>query len=140
MESERIHRKHVGMLGESLACRFLVQRGFTIQDRNYREKWGEIDIIAEKENVTRFVEVKTVLRVAQKEHNQNREVSSDNFSPEENIHPQKIKRIIRTANSYLNKTYQAKAFDVEWQIDAVVVFLDMEHKRATMRHIESIGY
>src|SRR3989344_6036699 len=133
MGKNQLHRKHIGTLGESIACEFLIQKGFAIQGRNYREKWGEIDIIASKGDVVYFVEVKTVIQTAQNEHNE------DNFSPEDNIHPQKIKRITRTIASYLRKEYKGDAPHVEWQIDAVIVLLDTNNKKATMRHIECIG-
>jgi len=41
----------IGNLGEDIGCKFLVKRGFLIKDRNYRKKWGELDIIAEKDNL-----------------------------------------------------------------------------------------
>ena len=42
------HKKKIGALGENMACRFLVKRGFKVLDRNYSKKWGEIDIVAGK--------------------------------------------------------------------------------------------
>ena len=44
-------RKEVGRIGEQVACSFLVRKGYTIIDRNYRKPWGEIDVIAEKGNI-----------------------------------------------------------------------------------------
>ena len=55
------HKKKIGALGENMACRFLVEHGFRILDRNYNKKWGEIDIVAEKDKIFRFIEVKTVV-------------------------------------------------------------------------------
>ena len=52
----------IGRLGEDIACRFLKEKGFKVVERNYWKKWGEIDIVAEKEGVLRFIEVKTVTR------------------------------------------------------------------------------
>jgi len=51
--------KHIsiGRLGEDIATGYLKNRGFHIITRNYRKKWGEIDIIAKKDNVLHFVEV-----------------------------------------------------------------------------------
>ena len=40
----------IGELGEDLACKFLMKHEFIISERNYTRKWGEIDIIAEKDN------------------------------------------------------------------------------------------
>ena len=44
----KTQKQKVGNLGENLACRFLAERGFKIVERNYRKKWGELDIVAEK--------------------------------------------------------------------------------------------
>ena len=38
----------------------LVKHSFKILDRNYRKKWGEIDIVAKKDNILHFIEVKTI--------------------------------------------------------------------------------
>ena len=50
----------VGQIGEDAVTMFLMKQGFRIVERNYREKWGELDIVAEKSKILHFVEVKTV--------------------------------------------------------------------------------
>jgi len=50
---------HTGQLGENMAQLYLQQQGYTILERNYRYKRAEIDIIAQKEKLLIFVEVKT---------------------------------------------------------------------------------
>ncbi len=52
-------RIEIGMLGEDYAEESLVRDGYVIVKRNYRCKYGEIDIIAYKDGVHVFVEVKT---------------------------------------------------------------------------------
>ena len=49
-----------GEIGENIAVKFLMKHGFSILDRNYTKKWGEIDIVAEKDNKISFIEVKSV--------------------------------------------------------------------------------
>lgn len=51
--------KEKGNIGEDYACGFLERKGYRILDRNYRSRYGEIDIIAEKGGYIAFVEVKT---------------------------------------------------------------------------------
>ncbi len=51
--------KITGNRGEKMAAEYLQQKGYKIIGRNYRTKWGEIDIIAEIGNTVAFVEVKT---------------------------------------------------------------------------------
>ncbi len=52
--------KKIGDLGENIAVVFLEKHGFQIIDRNYRNKIGEIDIIAQKDDFYYIVEVKTL--------------------------------------------------------------------------------
>jgi putative endonuclease len=51
-------RQTLGKHGEDLACRELRRRGYVILDRRYRTRMGEIDIVAQHEEATVFVEVK----------------------------------------------------------------------------------
>ena len=53
------NNKLKGEKGESLAKSFLVKNGYTIIDTNFRTKTGEIDIIAKKNEIIVFIEVKT---------------------------------------------------------------------------------
>ena len=52
-------RHRLGQLGEQLATEHLVRRGFQILERNYRTRWGELDIIAYDGETLAFCEVKT---------------------------------------------------------------------------------
>jgi putative endonuclease len=52
------HRQVLGELGEDLAARELIARGYAILDRRYRTKHGEIDIVAEHSATIVFVEVR----------------------------------------------------------------------------------
>ena len=51
--------KSLGDQGEEIAVNELEKQGYTIVDRNFRKKYGEIDIIAKKGDTVTFVEVKT---------------------------------------------------------------------------------
>ena len=55
-----INKKEIGRHGEEIACSFLESEGFNIIERNYNfKKAGEIDLIAARENLLLFVEVKS---------------------------------------------------------------------------------
>ncbi|MFZ2072369.1 MAG: YraN family protein [Minisyncoccia bacterium] len=122
----------IGEIGENIAERFLVKHGFTIQDRNYTKKWGEIDIVAEKKGRLYFIEVKSVSRNL---IDVSRE-TLDQYKPEDNMHPWKMKRMARTIQTYLlsEKIPEEK----EWQVDLLVVFLDIKNKKARVKTIEDI--
>jgi len=119
------HKKKIGALGENMACRFLVKHGFKILDRNYSKKWGEIDIVAEKDKIFRFIEVKSIVSY-----------ETDRYRPEENVHYQKLKRLSRVIQTYLLD--KKVSYETEWQIDIMAVFLDLENKKAKFRFMENI--
>ena len=52
-------KKPAGDFGEDIACAHLSQHGFTCLERNFRTRFGEVDIIARNERFLAFVEVKT---------------------------------------------------------------------------------
>ncbi|MBQ4465487.1 MAG: YraN family protein [Oscillospiraceae bacterium] len=52
-------RAEIGKMGEDAVCRYLEERGYTIRDRNFRIRGGEIDIVAQKDDFLCIVEVKT---------------------------------------------------------------------------------
>ncbi|WP_320047125.1 YraN family protein [uncultured Ilyobacter sp.] len=53
-----MHNREKGDIYEAKALEFLKKQGYTLLDKNFRSKYGEIDIIVEKNKLTIFVEVK----------------------------------------------------------------------------------
>ena len=125
-------KQKIGEIGENIAVRFLMKHGLSILERNYTKKWGEIDIVAEKANKLYFVEVKSVARETL--DNVLSEISG--YNPEDNMHPWKLKRMARTIQTYLlsKKIPDEK----EWQVDLLVVFLDIKHKKARVKVVKDI--
>lgn len=130
MRIEDGDRKETGRIGESVAAQFLERKGFKIIERNYRKAWGEIDIIAEKGRVVRFVEVKTLSR----ENISGLSREADDYRPEEQVHLLKLRKIARTAELYMN----AKNDSRDFQIDVVGVFLDKATHMARCRLYEQV--
>ncbi|OGI60382.1 hypothetical protein A2641_01550 [Candidatus Nomurabacteria bacterium RIFCSPHIGHO2_01_FULL_37_25] len=133
----------IGEIGENVAVKFLMKHNFLILDRNYTKKWGEIDIIAEKSNKLYFIEVKSVARETLSSVNRdlpalsNREQTGtlDEYKPEDNMHPWKLKRMARTIQTYLlSKNLDEK----EWQVDLLVVFLNLKDKNARVKVVSDI--
>lgn len=86
-------RKSLGEQGETLAVNYLETHGYLIVDRNVRLRRGEIDIVARKQGVLVFVEVKTR--------------TSNRFgSPAESVTSTKAKSLIRAAREYLHPADQ----------------------------------
>lgn len=86
-------RKKTGNSGEDKACKHLLDLGFSLVQRNFRTRIGEIDIIAEKGDLICFVEVKTF-------PNGNLELLKTVLDK------RKQKRIIKTAKCFLAKHRQ----------------------------------
>lgn len=86
MEKKR-QSSALGKLAEDFAIRLLGQKGYKVVDRNFRSRFGEIDIVAIKEDSLVFVEVKA-------------RWSSKFGSPEEAVTPSKLWKIQKTAEYY----------------------------------------
>jgi len=125
----------VGKLGEDIACRFLKEKGFLILERNYRKKWGELDIVCEKEKMLHFVEVKSVSREMEN-GGVTHETPKDEYQPEDAIHEWKIKRLMRVIQSFISEKYRNE--EPEWQFDIAAVFLDINRKNAKIRFTENV--
>jgi len=139
---QQTEKQKIGQIGENTACKFLKKQGFVIKDRNYRKKWGEIDIITQKDNILHFIEVKSVtceMEYKPKTDLKNKSVwltSYNWFRPEENIHPWKQKRLARTIQTYLLEKKIPE--DMEWQVDIMAVFLDFNARKAKFRITENV--
>lgn len=139
-------KQKIGEVGENIASRFLVKHGYSIIDRNYTKKWGEIDIIAEKSSKLYFIEVKSVSQITLPS-DVNRETLAnsvsretrknlDNYRAEDNMHPWKLKRLSRTIQTYLVSNRVPE--DQEWQVDLLVVYLDLKNKKAKVKIVTDI--
>ncbi|WP_124101221.1 YraN family protein [Ruminococcus sp. Marseille-P6503] len=85
---EKISSRKLGDIGEDAVCRFLQKNQYEILDRNFTIRGGEIDIVARKNGVVVFVEVKTRKR-------------NSLTSGEEAVDALKRKHIIKAAERYL---------------------------------------
>jgi len=132
-------KQKMGQAGEDIACRFFIKHGFIIKERNFTRKYGEIDIIAEKNKKLHFIEVKSVSKSLDKKFDDREKEKVDNFQPEDNMHPWKLKRLSRVIQVYLlgNSSVDGQE-DQEWQLDIALVFLDLQKKIARVRIIEDI--
>ena len=126
-------KQKIGEIGENIAVKFLIKNNFLILDRNYTKKWGELDIVAEKENKIYFIEVKSVSRETL---NNVIYETTDEYRAEDNMHPWKMKRLSRVIQTYLSS--KKIPDDQKWQVDLLLVFLDLVNKKAKIRRIEDL--
>jgi putative endonuclease len=125
---EKTQKRKTGDLGEDIAAKYLINKGFLILDRNYLKPWGEIDLVAKQGNKLHFVEVKTVSREAGHR--------SGGVRPEENMHQRKILRLHRAIQTYMLEKKVPES--VDWQIDLACVYLDFSSRRARVELLENI--
>lgn len=122
--------KEIGAAGESAAASFLERRGYRIVARNYWKPYGEIDIVAEKGNMLHFVEVKAVSRESSIDISR----ETNDYRPEELVHPEKIRRLHRAIQAYLLE----KGEEREFRLDVIGVFLDFRKRTARCRIFENV--
>lgn len=120
--NKNLRKKRLGKIGEDLACQYLENHNFTIVERNFQKRYGELDIIALKDNILVFVEVKT--RIGRK------------FGlPEEAVTPRKLSEIKQTA--YYYKLLHPELPDA-MQIDVIAIELEVDETLKYFRHIPNV--
>ncbi|MCK5059536.1 MAG: YraN family protein [Candidatus Pacebacteria bacterium] len=129
---QKTNRKKVGDIGENIATKFLIKKGFRVLSRNYLKPFGEIDIIAEIKGTLHFIEVKTVSC----ENIETFLKKRDFYRPEDNVHAWKLSRISKTIQVYLSEKHLSE--DVEWVFDVVAIYLDVKTKKARVSFLEDI--
>jgi len=117
----------VGKIGEDLAREYLVKNGYKILEQNYRTKYAEIDLVAQKsarffaKPTLVFVEVRTKI--------------GENFgSPEDTLNKEKLWKVLQNALVYSAfKNWQGPA-----RIDAVCIVLKSDLSVSRLTHHENI--
>lgn len=100
-------RQRLGQLGEMLAATELEQRGYTILARNWRCRYGELDLVARDGDTLAAIEVRT-------------RRSQTYGTPEESLTTAKQTRLAAAAQTYV----QSVGWDGPWRIDVVAIMID----------------
>jgi len=108
-------RKILGASGEDIAEKFLTDRGYYILERNFRLKFGEIDILAKDKNTIVIVEVKTKRFLSQ-------------GRPEEQVDYFKQKKLLLLAKAIL-QMYPNNNIRID------VIAIDMSEEKTKINHI-----
>lgn len=112
-----------GAEGEKRVANFLRKSGFSVIKRNFQSRYGEIDIIAENDQLLLFVEVKT-------------RKQDSLVSGAEAVDAFKQRRILLTANDYISKTENCK--QPRFDIAEVIVFEKQNGEKGhKLRYIEN---
>ncbi len=114
-------RINIGKHGEALAQNYLQEQHYTIVQKNFRCKFGEIDIIAKEGHVVVFVEVRTKTSTA--------------YGPAYNsVTYSKQKQIKRVALYYISKHNLVKT---QFRFDVIGIFLDPHTDCSHIDHIQN---
>ncbi len=116
------HKQRLGKLGEDIAASYLQKQGYHILIRNYRIRYGEIDIVCTKDNVLIFVEVKT-------------RIGNQYGSPEESVTPRKLQDIKNTSEMY---TLSRSDLPEAHRIDVIAIELDSEGRLLRIEQIRNV--
>jgi putative endonuclease len=114
-----IAKKVLGNIGEIKSCEYLESSGYLILEKNFRCAFGEIDIIARREDAICFVEVKT-------------RANSSYGEPQEALNPAKTGRIRNTASYYLGLK-NLNSFEVSFD----VISIKVSAKKLHLQHFKN---
>jgi putative endonuclease len=117
---KNLHNRRVGAWGENLAADYLLAKGYELLARNVRTEVGEIDLIARKDGLLSFVEVKTR--------------RNDRFgAPEEAITPVKQQRMADAAELWFAAHPEETG---EWQLDVIAIRVRPGNQPPEILHLE----
>ena len=120
------NKSALGQFGENIACEYLVGKRYRILKRNYRQPWGEIDIVSRApDNTLVFVEVKTINNPSEK-----------SLMPEDEASSSKIKKLKRTCEQFVSKFEDLLDEKRGWRIDLVAI--ELQNQKPLVRHYENL--
>ncbi len=125
-------KRKLGNLGEDIACKYLTSKGYSVMERNYLKPYGEIDIIAKGQGIIHFIEVKSVSC----ENFDNVSGETDNYRPEDNLHPWKLRRLSNTIQTYLAE--RGVSSETDWQFDVITVYINKKDLISKVSMLENI--
>lgn len=121
----KMNNRKTGNKGEEIAAELLISKGYEILARNYRNKWGEIDIVSrykvKGESYIVIVEVKTKTEEMYGE-------------PWEMINKHKLKQITQMGNLWCMENHYHGLL----RIDVVGVWLDVDGEVVRVEHWENV--
>jgi putative endonuclease len=117
-------RRELGARGEALAAEHLERLGCTILARNFRTRFGELDLVALDGQTLVFCEVKS------------RHAVAAGRTPFESIHPGKRLRVRRMAGQWLAASSGSRPYAPDVRFDAIAVTFDRAGRLAGLEHLE----
>jgi putative endonuclease len=123
-------RRRLGARGEELAARHLEARGFEVVERNFRTRYGELDIVARDPRFLVFCEVKTrIVRDAAG--------PGDALGPFASIGTRKQRQVRAMAREWLAQGRSEGRRPSELRFDAIGVSFDARGRLLGLEHLEA---
>jgi putative endonuclease len=123
-------RRTLGARGEELAARHLEARGFEVVERNFRTRYGELDLIARDARFLVFCEVKA--RIAGRAGG-----AEDVLGPLAAVGPRKQRQVRAMAREWLSQGSLSGARPAELRFDAIGVSFDATGRLLSLEHLEA---
>lgn len=111
--------KDIGNYGEELALTYLLDKGYRIISRNFRNKYGEIDLICKSKDLLIFIEVKS-------------RFSSLYGSPLEAVTYFKQKQILKLCKLYIMKN---NLYNLNCRFDVIEIYFNINNDLYSINHI-----
>ncbi len=118
---------YVGKIGEDLARKYLEEEGWKIVEQNYKTKYAEIDLVAEKPG--KFLKPSTLVFVEVRT-----KVGEQWGTPEDTINKAKLWKVLQNAKSYAG----LKKWQGPQRIDAICIVLRPDMSVSRLTHHENI--
>ncbi len=117
-------RREIGFFGEKLAENYLKKKKYKIIEKNFQNKFGEIDLIARDKKQKQLVFVEVKLK------------RNNSFGlPEEEFDFWKKKKLKKTINSYF---IERKINEENWRVDLIAIEFDEDEKESLIRHYQAV--
>ena len=114
--------RNVGKVGENLALTFLKNKGYSLISRNYYTRWGEIELIVEKDTKISFIEVKT-------------RISTIQGKPYESVDQRKLFKLTRPIKHFL---LQDRYKNRKLSLDVISIELNRDQSLRELKYFENV--
>ena len=116
------YQQLIGNKGEIIAANYLANKGFQVLEKNFKTRYGELDLVALEADCIVFVEVKT-------------RTSTKFGVPEDSVTPQKIERLQKAGLLWLQEHPEAPD---DWRVDVIALLIDARNFVLDIKHFVNV--
>lgn len=124
-------KSETGRIGEDIACEYLKKQGCKVIERNFRQKFGELDIVCiDKDKTLVFVEVKTMAGFGSD--------SKNSIMPEDQMSKSKFIKTAKISAAYANSNKKLINENAGWRIDLLTILTGQKGECVDVKHYKNI--